>query len=46
MTADRDQVGCLSRPLARRLGHHPQYRRGKTRGDFLSVGHVLRDPLG
>jgi len=42
MTARRDDVGRLSGPLA---GRSLQNRRGKPRGDFLSVEHILSDRL-
>jgi len=45
MTARRDDVGRLSGPLAGRSGRSLQNRRGKPRGDFLSVEHILSDPL-
>jgi hypothetical protein len=40
MTARRDHVGRLSGPLAGRSGRSLQNRRGKPRGDFLSVEHI------
>jgi hypothetical protein len=45
MTAGGEHIGCLSRPLGGLLGRALQHRRGKPRGDFLSVEHILSDPL-
>jgi len=45
ITASGDHVGRLTRPFARRFGRTLQHRRGKPRGDFLSLEHVLGGPL-